>query len=362
MRKKLILWVFLCFGICLGVIALLVASSKDLQKRPGSFLRVFPPHPIAEIDTLDTKSHSSYIAGGSSSKLYLASHLNPLRLLVIEMPSLDTQNIKLHIAGIFDQKFWSPNILVDSPNFYLYDGTIPVIYQGDIDKWTGQKHMSDSIYFQSIVSMHEGSFAVKSLSGSTGENILGKITEWMPYRFFTDKILQKQIDGVFCTDGMLRYDNIYGRLIYVYYYRNEFMVMDSSLNLIYRAQTIDTTSIAKIKVATIESSQWKTLSSPANFVNKQVDVMGNWLFIQSNLIARNEHPEAFKKGAVIDMYNLVTQRYVFSFYLYNFDGQLKMNEFRVFGDRLIARFDNMLVIYRLKPEYFSEITKQVNAP
>jgi hypothetical protein len=43
------------------------------------------------------------------------------------------------------------------------------------------------------------------------------------------ELLEKQVDGVFDTDGQLLRDDITGELVYIYFYRNEFMVMDSNL-------------------------------------------------------------------------------------------------------------------------------------
>ena len=45
-------------------------------------------------------------------------------------------------------------------------------------------------------------------------------------------ILEKQIDGVFDVDGILTYSTEPNLLSYVYYYRNEYIIMDSDLTVL----------------------------------------------------------------------------------------------------------------------------------
>src|SRR5260221_10965763 len=251
MNKKLAIWTIGCFVISIGTVVILFAMSGIMKDKHNSFLRQFPPHPVMEGDTINIK-YNYYIAGGTPYTIYLGNYKAPLRMLVLNTVTLDTQHVTLRIKGIHDQKFWSARVKVDSPYYYFTDGAVPVIFKGNVHTWSAEKYLSDSIYFREIVPLMSGSFAVKSLSGSIGENILGKITAWAPYQHFTDHILEKQLDGVFCTDGMMHYDKELNELVYLYYYRNQFMVMDTSMNLLYRGNTIDTTSRAKIKTATIE--------------------------------------------------------------------------------------------------------------
>lgn len=350
--KKIISLIILCFVFSIAAIMLLFVLADKMRDQPNSFLRLFPPHPVIERDTFNINSHSYYIAGGTKHTVYLGNYKAPLRLIILKTATLDTQQVRLKVEDIHNQKFWSARVQIDSPHYYLTDGAIPILFKGNVLNWKARKYLFDSIFFQTIVPMQKGSFAVKSLSGRTGENILGMIKEWYPYRYFTDHLLQKQIDGVFCTNGMMHFNKALNRFIYIYYYRNQFMVADTCMNLLYRTTTIDTISRVKIKVATIESGHSKTLSSPPYFVNRLSATSGEWIFVNSNLLAKNEYINAFDTSDVIDMYNLRTGKYAFSFYLYHVQGKKKMSEFRVFDNMMIVRWDNVLAIYTLKPEYF----------
>jgi hypothetical protein len=352
MKKKIIVLLIVSFMFSVATVVVLFAMSGIMKDKRNSFLREFPPHPAIEGDTLNIRYHTYYIAGATSNYIYLGNYRNPLHMLVLNMDLTDSQHVKLDVKGVEDQKFWSARVKVDSPYFYFVDGAVPVVFKGTIKDWSAEKSADDSTFFREFVPMNATSYAIKSLSGAKSENILGKISTLPPYQKFTDKVLQKQLDGVFCTDGVMRYNKESNQLVYVYFYRNQFMVVDSALSLIYRGNTIDTTSRAKLKVATIDSENSKTLSSPPYFVNKAFDTSGDWLFINSNLLAKNEHQEAFNDGSVIDMYNLKTGRYKFSFYVYNF-GKKQMSEFCVIGDRMVVRYGNLIRIWHLKPEYFA---------
>jgi len=151
----------------------------------------------------------------------------------------------------------------------------------------------------------------------TNESMLGKLTPDSLRAKFHPEILEKQIDGVFCVDGTMRFSKEIDRLVYTYRYRNQFIVMDTNLNVVARINTIDTTSKAKIKIATIKSTNSRTLASPPFVVNNQTSVYKQWLFVNSSLLALNDDPDTFNTTSIIDVYDIVNAKYLFSFYIGN---------------------------------------------
>ncbi len=132
------------------------------------------------------------------------------------------------------------------------------------------------------------------------------------------------------------------------------MVMDTSLHLTYRGNTIDTTTQAKIKVALVESENYHTLASPPLFVNKRGRVYDNRLFVNSNLQAKNEHISSFNEGAVVDVYDLTDGKYHFSFYVYHYRNTKRMMDFRISGHRMVVLYDKLIRVFDLVPTYFPE--------
>ncbi|MBT1701044.1 hypothetical protein KK083_29395 [Fulvivirgaceae bacterium PWU4] len=339
-----------CLGF-LGIasVFLLFLLSDNLNHRRNSFIRLFPPHPVDLPSKLDIKYNSFYIAGATSSHIYLGSQTAPFRLLKIDSSLGSALEVNIRPDEIKKLKWRNPRIAVDSPNFFIMDGVLPAIFKGNLTTWEPQRFQFDSAYFIESVPISNASFGLRSMSSRTNSYILGK-EAFTPFSTtFNDALLQKQIDGIFCTDGMLHYNRALGYLTYVYYYRNQFICMDTNMNLIYRGNTIDTISRAKIKVAQVNSTL--TLSAPPLIVNKESCVSGNWLFVNSNLLAENEDAELFKSASVIDVYDLRNNTYKFSFYLLNTDSK-KIRTFRVYNNMLIALYDHFILKYELVPKYF----------
>lgn len=352
-RRQALGWTLAVLCISIAAVCSLVWASGILRDSRGSFLRMLPPHPVEELDSINIRSYNYYFAGAEGSDVYLAAYSNQFHLLKVNALSLDTQHINLNYRGIDTVKFYSPRLKVQGTNFYMVDGAVPAIYQGRLSDKVGASLKSDSIYFLEITPLSTGSFAVKSLSGKTGENILGKIASYAPYWKQGQNILVKQRDGVFCTDGVLSFNEANNQLVYVYYYRNEFIVMDTSLAVRYKRATIDTVSVVKIVPAEISSEGSKTLASPDYVVNRMQRTDGQWIFIESEHLGKNEHKNALSQASVIDMYALKDGRYKFSFYIYHLRGKRKMDDFIVAGDRILVKYGNVLQAFRMKEDYFN---------
>jgi hypothetical protein len=173
---------------------------------------------------------------------------------------------------------------------------------------------------------------------------LGKETSQPPALNLAPHALVKQVDGLFCVDGMLHYNRQLNTLVYVYYYRNQFISMDTMLNVLYRGKTIDTISHARIKVAQMEAGHAITLATPPLTVNTQSCVSGNYLFVNSNLKASNEPQEHFDMASAIDVYDLRNGDYRYSFYIAHVGGK-KMRNFGVTGRTLVVLHDQYAYTY-----------------
>jgi hypothetical protein len=353
MNRKLFMAISACFTVSIAIVISLVGLSDIMKDNRNSFLRLFPSHPIIEAGAFDLKLNSYYIAGGTAHRIYLGNNSRPLHLLSLSTSLTDSQHVKLNVRGILDEKFWAVRVHVDSPDFYLTDGAVPRIFMGTTDTWKAGRYTYDSEYFLDLVPIGSGTFAIKSLSKVSNESILGKITPDSPHFQFNDRLLEKQVDGVFCTDGMMQYDKQLSRLIYLYRYRNEFLVVDTNLNLSLKGNTIDTTRKAKLSVARVASTGATTFSSPPLIVNRGSAVSDKWLFVNSALLASNEHRDVFKEASVIDVYDLLAGDYQFSFYIFHFNGEI-LKEFQVYGNSLVALFDTHLQVYNLNPAYFPD--------
>jgi hypothetical protein len=332
------------------VLGLFLFTNRSIHKN-NSFVRQFPPHPIVPVDTADVKYNSFYIAGATDEYIYLGNTTSSLLVTILTRDLKGSKQVWLNSPEIEKTKFWSLTIKVDSPYFYLTDGAVPRIFSGRIDEWQPKRNFYDSAYFVDIEPITPKSHAVRSLSASTGEYVLGKESQYLSSITLSNDLLEKQVDGRFCVDGMLHYNKTLNRLVYLYYYRNQFIVYDTNLNLDYRGKTIDTISRAQISIARISSKNGFTHSSPPLTVNRQSCTVGNLLLVSSGLMAKNEDQENFNASSVIDVYDLSKREYKFSFYIPGQNGK-KMHDFYVKGNTLIVLTNQYVFTYEIARNYF----------
>ena len=352
MTKQLTLWISISFILSIGLVAGLSALSKDIREQPGSFLRQYPPHPVIASDIIKLPDEHYYFAGATNEKIYLANTLDPFEVLTIHRDISDTTFVRLDL-GITDRlKYFRITVRIDSPYFYFMDGAIPYMFRGKISTWKGEVFMKDSTYFIDALPISPGSFAISALSTKTNEKALGKLVVNRNVKLNHD-LLERQFDGLFDVDGSLSYEKELNKLVYVYFYRNQYLVIDTVLNLEYRGNTIDTFRTAQIKTADAYSGGSMKLSVPPVITNKSHAVYRQCLFVHSLLPAKNEDMDQFNKASVIDVYDLASQTYQFSFYIYDEDGE-KMRNLMVRNNELYALYQSSIRRFDLVRKYFSK--------
>jgi len=126
-------------------------------------------------------------------------------------------------------------------------------------------------------------------------------------------------------------------------------VTDESLNLLSRGNTIDTTTIAKIKIEYVKSKKQKKFSKPPLLVNRLSTIHNNLLFVNSTLSGKYDDLTMWKNANVIDVYDIIANSYLMSFYVYKIDGE-KINDLLVTDTHLFVLAGNTIVLYKLNNE------------
>lgn len=327
--------------------------SEEKTHRNNSFLRRYPPHPVTLIKGTNIKYNSYYIAGTSGDRIYLGNTSAPTHVISIDTMLTDIKTFKLQLNNSQKITFYSPQLRIHHPYFFLIDGNVPVIFRGAISDWKADLYWKgNDNTFSQVESVSPTQFIFRSIDKNSNENVIGRIDFKNPDTIkTTTQLLKKQIDGIFDTDGMLRFNSKQNRLIYVYYYRNEFLTADTNLKLDYHGHTIDTINKAVIKIASKNSGQVKTLAEKPIIVNQHSYSSGKYLFIKSDRLGRFEPEEMLKDASIIDVYNLDKQTYEFSFYLYDYKNE-KIRSFQIYKNILIGLSEHHLVLYRLQPINF----------
>jgi len=351
MKRKEVFILVACMVFGVGVLYSLYALSPFAADiRPQPFERNFDSRiQIHKLSEIDLKVNSFYLAGTAKNTVYLGNFTGPLHLVQVDLPKLDTVHMNTSIEGIkMPNDYQLFRMKVDSPYFYLSHNVLPGIFKGRLDTLKAKSFISGgSPYFADAIPISPTRFALKSLMHDTQENELATLTLDSPYFEFKPKILEKQIDGIFCVDGMLNFSKPQNKLVYVYAYRNEYIVTDTTLTSINRFHTIDTFSRANVKIAAVKSKNYSTLASPPSRINVKSWVHGNLLFVQSPFLAANEDKFEFQAGCPIDVYDFKQGKYLYSFHLGAVHGYLP-SSVAVVKDYLMAIYNQYLVLYKLE--------------
>lgn len=330
-------------SVAILTVVLLFQNQVSLS-RDDSFSRIFEQHLYVKIAEKKLKYHGYYFAGEANDTLYLGNSSSPLSILAVDstLNTIHNYNIKLDNLEL---PFRKVILRISPPYFYLTDGTIPAIFSGALTDWNATQVKGIKSRFSAIEIADSTIILFRGKSTKNRETILGSFShlsdKWNIN--YNDNLLQKQVDGVFDSDGMMHYNRKLNALIYLYYYRNQYVVADKNLNLLFRAHTIDTNTQAKIKVAKLPEGQ-KKLLGPSQIINNYSCTAEDLIFINSNLRNSSETVKERRKSAIVDVYNLTTKEYEHSFHVLMNEGK-KLQGMHATPTRIYFLIDDLLVSY-----------------
>jgi len=194
--------------------------SEDIIHNKNNFTKRFPPFPAKRVNSKGLKFNSYYFAGKDKNRIYLGNHSAPALITEIDTTLQITHTFHIKIADtLFD--FRNIQLRVIPPNFYLFDGTVPCIFKGSLNDTKAILQRTEIPSFTKAEVIDSSTFVIRRLN-ETREHLLstldisiGQIKNSAPH------LLQKQIDGLFDTDGTLQYSQQQRKFVYLYYYRNQ---------------------------------------------------------------------------------------------------------------------------------------------
>lgn len=152
-----------------AIVVALFFTSEHVIKKKTILQDVLSPH-AAEMDYFfDLKVNSNYFAGFQNNEVYLGNYTAPLQPTVLKKSTV--QLIKLDNT---DPTFRSVTVRIKDSDFYLYDGSVPIIYRGNIDDLSGKIISFKDCYFDQLQVIDSVHFAFRSLSLKQ-QNVLGKL-------------------------------------------------------------------------------------------------------------------------------------------------------------------------------------------
>ncbi|MFY1047505.1 hypothetical protein [Chryseobacterium sp. GP-SGM7] len=331
---------------------LLFLTSEHIIKKENNFIRRFPQHTIKEDQSYDLKVNSYYIAGVFKDTIYLGNTTSPFLLTKIDEDLKATRTTYLNPDK--DLRFRAPKIAVADQSFYLYDGTIPIIFKGLVSDPKGKAKTFSYQYafFDQIKPINDYQLVIRTQNNDNNrkiqnnQNVLGLLS-FRPFEYLilSRDALQKKKDGVFDTDGQLLYDRNNEMIYYFYYYQSKILQFDKSLQLLSEQKTIDH-SISKVPEVKTLSNGTKKIAVPALPANQNMTVYKGIIFTQSNLMSKLETASLWKKNNVIDVYNMNESEYWGSIYLPNPEKE-KVHQLLVYKNYLYVLIGKKIVKYRI---------------
>jgi len=346
--KKTSLELLIMFCTVAVAMSVMKWSSDYFIYKENPFIRRFVNRSCDKVNEIGLHNNTLYFAGSSAGTIYIADRLAPLHLFTYDSTLKIRKQIKIQLESS-NIRFQSVQVKIAAPYFFVMDGTVPIIYRGKMADWKAEPLMKDNAYyFAKAVVIDSSRIAFRTQLRQSGENELALFSFRRKEikRVLHTELLQKQIDGFFDTDGMMGYSPTSDTFVYVYYYRNEFIVADSDLNLRFRGNTIDTVSKAAVKPVLIKKTGVRKLASAVTAGNRIFAVRGNQLFINSSLMGRYEAKEMWDIASIVDVYNLIEKSYVSSFYIYDQNGS-KMSDMLVEGNNIYVIAGMTLYRYKL---------------
>lgn len=337
----------LCFILSILIVAFLVLR-QNAEPPQNGFSRKFHFEALKPAGYFDLGYNSFYIAGIDHENIYLGNEAATMLLLRINYTLDDTAKLRLHIPEDIRLLWRAATVRVDSDNIYMMEGTAPQILHTKIPSLRMRALEVDSTFFSFAIPLSGHSFVLQVFDNRKQQYVLTLKRSGIPYDTYGPGILEKQNDGRFSVDGKLVYDPGSGKMVFLYFYRNQFITLDTSLNIIYKGNTLDTIRTANLKVAELDDGTRKEfmLAAPAVAGNKNICINSHYIFIHSSLKADNEDEREFKKNTVLDVYSLSTGQYQQSFYVENFRGN-RIKSMIMKNDTLITISGRHICLYPL---------------
>ena len=332
------------------IVTLYVSSENKLHKE-NPFIRRFIQGAASR--TAEAKLHNNtlYFAGSSRDKIYISDYMAPLHVFEYDTTLKTKKHFKITLDSD-DHPFQRVQLRIAGAYFFLMDGTVPIIYRGKISDWKATTVKSNDVpFFSTVEAIDSMTIAFRSRQKLSAAHVLGYFHFREPVKItYHPELLQKQIDGYFDSDGMMHFDQDSKKMIYTYYYRNQFIVTDDDLHLLYRGKTIDTTSRANIKIAYIEDLDQQKLVSSSGPINNLSIHNRNLLLINSTLRGRFETVEMWKRAAIVDVYNTRDNTYLSSIYIYNIQKD-KLRDMLLINQQLFVIVGQTLQRYSLSDHF-----------
>ncbi|KMQ70217.1 MauE/DoxX family redox-associated membrane protein [Chryseobacterium koreense] len=328
-----------------GSMVALFLSSEYIIKKENNFTRRFPHNPVIKEISYDLKVNSYYFAGCSNHKIYLGNHTAPFQFFTIDDSLKTLKTIKIQPDK--EPNYRNTQVKISGDRLFFFDGTVPVIYAGDPNDFTGTVKTKSykNAYFDQLAIIDSSNYYFTALSSATRDKILGYLKmNAKPFIKLRNDILTKKNDGIFETDGRLIIDEENNDVFYVHYYSNKIIKLDLNIKGQNQIKTIDPVAFPDIHTIKLRNGVRK-IQGPPPTINRSVAAYSGLIFNESPRMGKFEQKLMWKENFIVDVYKTYPAGYWGSFYISKEKG--KFPQMLVTDQYLFVLTDTKIIRYRL---------------
>lgn len=346
MKARKLYQLILCSVVGIGPVLFLFFRSNSPYNPTDNFIRLTPPHSLTLVKRIQLAAGNYYFAGTTGNSLYLIAANLPLQIQKVDTNFSRVTLINLRLPD--STNLYAAHTCVTAYNeVLLFDGFKPAVMKTTLPDTEMTIHFLKKDYYLKAIPLAANSFIFQKYDSLLEQNIFIKYNpdrgEFLSYRYAPDK----GSDGVFSLDGMLRYDPLSNKLLYVYFYKNQFDCLDTNLNKLYMGKTIDSNKTAKVYIIKSNEGGTGAITASSTQVNKGSWIADNRLYVHSLIAGKNENPAMMKSYDMIDIYAVSTGEYIQSLAAEKYKEQ-NLNGFIVIADHFYGLYKNHLVDYTIK--------------
>lgn len=318
------------------------------------FVRRFLPHPVSDLKTTELPFNSYYTAGFFNNSIYLGNTTASLHGLIINTDATIKDTLNLEMKNFNDYRFTSIKWDFFKDSILLNDYTLGIFLKSDLN--TRQVKVTkqlEGLSFSAAAPLSMDRYVLRTYNDN-GNNVNLSLLDTKDGSFQRiDGVLDQedQPKDLFSNDGMLLYNKGLGKIIYVFYYKNKVFHFNTDLKDKQVLQTIDTIATPDFNISYLEKKQQFKMSKNGTMVHKYAATSGNFLYISSDRMGKNERREMYREATIIDVYNLKTNTYHNSFYFYNYKNK-PINQFYVQDGYIIGIGSNFLSIGKFNKMHY----------
>lgn len=145
-KSKTVLKLAIISIIGSAVIVILYFYSEHTMHRENPFIRRFIQGAASKTAEAELTNNSKYFAGMDGSTIYFGDSQAPLHIIAYDTILKEKRHYKIQLERE-NFPFASVQVRIAPPYFYLMDGTVPVIYKGNISDWKAKLVMYDNNYY-----------------------------------------------------------------------------------------------------------------------------------------------------------------------------------------------------------------------